>query len=135
MLSIYTNPIFQRHDTGPGHPENAARMTHAAEGVSRAGLASRLTSPPIDVDASDDPFPENAWVGSRLAFGDRESGPRASVTELDERCAMINLDPHTGISSPAVLRTVVRERGNRAGVYAVPTCGGRISVGDVAFVS
>lgn len=87
----------------------------------------------IDVRSDHDPFPENAWVGWKLAFGDPERGPRISVTELDERCAMINLDPDTGLSSPEVLRTVVRVRDNFAGVYAVPTRGGRIDVGDVAF--
>ena len=38
MLKIYTHPVFHRHDTGVGHPENAARLDAAVEGVSRAGL-------------------------------------------------------------------------------------------------
>ncbi len=88
----------------------------------------------IDVEAGDDDFPEDAWVGAELAFGDPGTGTRAAVTERDERCAMINLDPDTGNSDPVLLRTVVRERGNYAGVYAMPTRIGRVTVGDVAYV-
>lgn len=43
MLSIYTNPIFYRHDTGVGHPETATRLDAALAGVARAGLAGRIT--------------------------------------------------------------------------------------------
>ena len=42
MLKIYTNSIFYRHDTGPGHPENASRLDAALEGVARAGLESSV---------------------------------------------------------------------------------------------
>ena len=38
MLSIYTHPIFYKHDTGIGHPENAARLDAAIGGVRRAGF-------------------------------------------------------------------------------------------------
>ena len=37
-LSVYTNSIFYKHDTGVGHPENAHRLDAALEGVRRAGL-------------------------------------------------------------------------------------------------
>ena len=38
MLKIYTNDVFYRHNTGPGHPEHAQRLDAALEGVRRAGL-------------------------------------------------------------------------------------------------
>jgi acetoin utilization deacetylase AcuC-like enzyme len=41
-LRIYTNPLFKKHDTGFGHPENASRMDHAREGVDRAGLGPAI---------------------------------------------------------------------------------------------
>ena len=88
----------------------------------------------VDVEDSDDPYPENAWVGGAIAFGNVHDGPLASITELDERCSMINLDPDTAASDPDVMRTVVRERDNHAGIYAVPTRGGAVAVGDEAFV-
>ncbi|MEO8879775.1 MAG: MOSC N-terminal beta barrel domain-containing protein [Gemmatimonadaceae bacterium] len=88
----------------------------------------------VDVEESGDPYPEDAWVGRTIAFGNAQNGPLASITELDERCSMINLDPDTGASSPEVMRTVVRERDNRAGVYAVPTRGSTVAVGDRAYI-
>ena len=42
MMNVYTNSIFYRHDTGPGHPENAHRLDAALEGVRRAGLDARV---------------------------------------------------------------------------------------------
>ncbi|HEY8849005.1 MAG TPA: histone deacetylase [Thermoanaerobaculia bacterium] len=38
MLSIYTHPIFYKHDTGIGHPENSARIDAALQGVARGGF-------------------------------------------------------------------------------------------------
>ncbi|HXH92656.1 MAG TPA: histone deacetylase [Thermoanaerobaculia bacterium] len=43
MISIYTNPVFYKHDTGVGHPETAKRLDAALAGVARAGLAGRIT--------------------------------------------------------------------------------------------
>jgi uncharacterized protein YcbX len=88
----------------------------------------------VDVDAEVQSYPEDAWVGSSLAFGDPASGPRVSVSERDERCVMINFDPDGGPASTTIHRIVVRERENYAGVYAVPTRVGMIEIGDVAFV-
>lgn len=42
MLKIYTNAPSYRHDTGIHHPERAARIDAAVEGVGRAGLAEQL---------------------------------------------------------------------------------------------
>ncbi|HEX3066953.1 MAG TPA: histone deacetylase [Thermoanaerobaculia bacterium] len=42
MLSIYTNPIFYKHDTGVGHPETARRLDAALAGVARAGLDGQI---------------------------------------------------------------------------------------------
>jgi acetoin utilization deacetylase AcuC-like enzyme len=44
MLRVYTNPVFYRHETGPGHPETAARIDAALEGVKRAALRERLVT-------------------------------------------------------------------------------------------
>jgi len=42
LLTIYTNPIFHRHYTGVGHPENAERLDAAMDGVRRAGAADHV---------------------------------------------------------------------------------------------
>ena len=51
MLKIYTNSVFYRHDTGIDHPERAARLDAAIEGVARAGLQDALIK---DVSAHPD---------------------------------------------------------------------------------
>ena len=42
MLKIYTNAASRRHDTGVNHPERAARLDAAAQGVRRAGLEESM---------------------------------------------------------------------------------------------
>jgi acetoin utilization deacetylase AcuC-like enzyme len=44
-MNIYTHPIFYKHDTGIGHPENATRIDAAVEGVRRAGLELMADAP------------------------------------------------------------------------------------------
>lgn len=88
----------------------------------------------IDVEQGADPYPEDAWVGHSITFGAPGSGARVAVTELDERCVMINIHPDTGQSTPELLRAVVQHRDNYAGVYAVATRMGAIAIGDTAYV-
>jgi acetoin utilization deacetylase AcuC-like enzyme len=40
MLKIYTDDVFTKHSTGPGHPETASRLEAALAGVERSGLGS-----------------------------------------------------------------------------------------------
>jgi acetoin utilization deacetylase AcuC-like enzyme len=40
MLKIYTDDVFTKHSTGPGHPESASRLDAALAGVERGGLGS-----------------------------------------------------------------------------------------------
>ena len=42
MLKIYTSSVFHRHSTGFDHPERAARLDAAVEGVQRAGLQDSI---------------------------------------------------------------------------------------------
>ena len=79
---------------------------------------------------SSEPFLEDEWVGRRLAFGDLDPRPMVTVTEGDERCMMINLDPETGRQDPRALKTVVRLNENNAGVYGMVVRRGMIRVGD-----
>lgn len=78
------------------------------------------------------PFGEDAWVGGVLWFGDRDEVSIA-VTNRDERCAMVNFDPDTARVDAELLKTIVRERGNRLGVYAAVTRRGRIAVGQPVY--
>lgn len=73
-------------------------------------------------------YPEDAWVGQTLVFGDDEL--RMHVSKRDGRCKMITLDPETTIEEPRVLREVVRTRNGCLGIYGAPTRLGMLRVGQ-----
>jgi len=78
------------------------------------------------------PFVEEQWIGGSLVFGGA-SGPRISVTAADVRCMMINLDPETARQDPQVMKTVVRQNNNMAGVYGAVLRAGMLDVGQNVF--
>jgi uncharacterized protein YcbX len=73
------------------------------------------------------PFPEDAWVGRTLVFG--EDAVRMRATERDLRCKMITIDPETAALEPRVLREVVQTRQEGAGIYGHPEKAGILQVG------
>ncbi len=77
-----------------------------------------------------DPFEEDAWVGGLLAFGEGDAAAAIAVTNWDKRCPVINFDPDSGLHSPEVLKAVVRERSNKAGIYGTVIRCGSLSVGQ-----
>ncbi|MCU0624444.1 MAG: MOSC domain-containing protein [Gemmatimonadaceae bacterium] len=81
------------------------------------------------------PYAEDAWVATLVTFGDPETGPTIAVTSRDVRCVMVNLDPDTGQSSPAVLKAIGRDRQGMAGVYGTVVRPGPIAVGDAVHVA
>ncbi|MEP7012318.1 MAG: MOSC N-terminal beta barrel domain-containing protein [Acidobacteriota bacterium] len=78
-------------------------------------------------------FEEDEWLGGVLSFGEGADAAAVSVTLRDERCAMVNLDPDSARSAPAMLKTIVRARQNKAGVYGTVTQCGRLAVGQPIF--
>jgi uncharacterized protein YcbX len=78
---------------------------------------------------------EDDWLGMTLRFGDRPDSARVRIRRKDTRCMMINLEPTTGKQTPAVLRTVVRTRGECAGIYGAVIALGNVEVGDTIFLS
>jgi len=79
------------------------------------------------------PFQEDAWVGRVLAFGDDEDAPTVAITSRDLRCAMVNFDPDTAATDPAVMKAVVGANQNTAGVYGTVTRAGRLTVGQAIY--
>jgi hypothetical protein len=77
-----------------------------------------------------DPFEEDAWVGGVLSFGEGDAVAAIAVTNWDERCSMVTLDPDSGLRTPEVLKAIVRERDNKAGVYGTVIRCGRLAVGQ-----
>ena len=84
----------------------------------------RRFRPNLLVDlASGEPFDELNWVGRTLRIGD---AARIAITEVDQRCMMITLDPATGKASPSVLKCVVQQHGQNAGIYAAVLTPGEV---------
>jgi len=77
-----------------------------------------------------DPFQEDRWVGSVLFFGEVGHGPSLSVTMRDARCSMVNLDPDSALSAPAMLKAIVQMNQNNAGIYGTVIRTGRLAVGQ-----
>jgi acetoin utilization deacetylase AcuC-like enzyme len=65
MITIHTNSVFYKHDTGFDHPERPSRLDAAIEGVQRAGLVGRLVR-----DAA--PHPETARIIHKVHSADYE---------------------------------------------------------------
>ncbi|MBI1280909.1 MAG: MOSC domain-containing protein [Anaerolineaceae bacterium] len=86
-----------------------------------------------------EPFIEDQWVGKTIVMGDAVDRPAVQITLRDIRCAMINLNPDTAQSDPAVLKTVAHLNEACAGVYGTVIHVGMLTVGqsvylrDVAF--
>jgi uncharacterized protein len=73
---------------------------------------------------------EREWLGRTLTFGD---GLDPAVLRLDlpiPRCAMVAIDPGSGVRDPSIVRTVVQRFGNEVGVYCAVQAPGTIRVGD-----
>ena len=84
--------------------------------------------PNLLVDLEDgQAFDELNWVGRILRVG---NGARIAVTQVDQRCMMITLDPASGKASPGILRCVVEQHAQCAGVYATVLTPGEVRVGD-----
>ena len=72
-------------------------------------------------------FDELEWVGRVLRIGDKA---RIAVTEVDQRCVMITLDPTTSEPAPQILKCVVQQHNKCAGVYATVLTSGEVRTGD-----
>jgi hypothetical protein len=135
----YGSPVEMMHlDRGIFDEASIAAITSATvEEVARiAGHVSdvRRFRPNILIAPRQaEPFGEDAWVGGLLSFGGGDDAAVVGVTNRDERCAMINFDPDSASSSPEVLKAVVRERDNRAGVYGTVIRCGRLAIGQPVY--
>lgn len=79
------------------------------------------------------PFEEEEWLRGVLTFGEGSETAAMTITNHDERCVMVNLDPDSARRSPEILKAIVRARDNKAGVYATVTRRGPLAVGQPVF--
>jgi uncharacterized protein len=104
-------------------------------GLIGTDLDVRRFRPNIIVEATETrAFPEDKWVGGLLVFGDRPDSARVRANRKDQRCMVINLDPEQATQNPAILREVVQQRKNLAGVYGTAERPGTIQVGDSVYL-
>lgn len=140
-------------DVGRRH-RSPVQMAHLKHGIfdeahmsvitsATVGEVGRLAAQPPDVrrfrpniqvaPLRSVPFGEDEWVGGVLSFGAGSEAAAIAVTMRDERCAMVNFDPDTARSDAEVLRAIVRERDNKAGVYGAVVRRGPLAVGQPIF--
>jgi len=72
-------------------------------------------------------------VGGILSFGEAKAAAAIGITNRDERCSMVNFDPHSARPTAEVLKAIVRVRDNKAGVYGTVTRRGPLAVGQPVF--
>jgi len=134
-----------------GRHGSPVEMTHLNRGIFDEASVSAITSATVSEIAElvghrpdvrrfrpnilissqqSDPFEEDAWVGGVLSFGEGDAAAAIAVTNWDKRCSMVNFDPDSGLRTPEVLKAVVRERDNKAGVYATVIRCGHLAVGQ-----
>ncbi len=79
------------------------------------------------------PFEEDEWVGGVVWFGETKERAAIGITNRDERCSMVNVDPDSACPNPEVLKAIVRVRDNKAGVYGTVIRRGGVEVGQPVF--
>ena len=120
------------HDAAPLSVITTSTITSLGDALGMA-LDPLRFRPTILIETPDgDPAPEQRWIGQSLMFGADEM--RMVVSEPDERCKMITLDPETGVAEPRILEEVVRARDSRAGVYGLPQRRGMLRVGQPVYL-
>lgn len=77
---------------------------------------------------------ESEWRGGRLRFGSGTDGADLLMADPIPRCALITIDPDTGVRDPAVIRTVAQQFANLIGIYALPARPGVIRLGDAVYL-
>ena len=108
-----------------------ASMRLLSERVGRDVDSARFRSTFL-LEADDEPHAEDSWVGRRLRLGEATVLVRGTVP----RCAVVDLDPETGLDRAPVLRTLAGyRRGDTEvhfGVDAVVVSPGVVRAGDAA---
>jgi len=79
-------------------------------------------------------LPEDAWVGKVLRLGSGLDAPAVAITQRDERCVMVNLDPDTAAADAGVMKAAVRLNDNDLGVYAVVVRTGTVTPGASVYL-
>lgn len=141
LAARHGGPVYLLH-SGRGVPDSAGVSILGAATV--RGLGERVGMvldplrfrPNILVETvGGAPFEEEGWLGGLLRFGDRDDAAQIRANRKDPRCMMVNLDPAGAAQNPAILREIVRERDQCAGLYATTEGLGSVRAGDPIYLS
>lgn len=134
VTQLLGHPVFLlRNGRGNYDTQQVSLISHTS--VAQLANEAETTIDPMQFranlyiePAAGVPFVENDWIGRVLRLGETA---QIGVTDTDERCMMINLNPHTAKQDPSVLRTVTRDHGQQMGIYGNVVVPGLVRVGDV----
>ena len=84
----------------------------------------------VALEAPDDPFPEDRWVGSILTIGE----VTLDVHKRCDRCVLVTRSVDSAPADREVLRSLHREHGGDLGIKATVATTGSIQVGDTVLV-
>jgi uncharacterized protein YcbX len=105
---------------------------------SEAGVEAdvRRFRPNVFIETPDgERFPEDAWVGRTLRFGDGDDAPSVSICTRDVRCGMLNIHPDSAVTDARMLKAAVRLNENCTGVYATAIRIGPVRIGDAVYLA
>jgi uncharacterized protein YcbX len=125
-LAEFESPPGTYFDAYPLSLLTTASLRSVAEAIPDSSVEVRRFRPNFLVDVEDGGYPEQHWIGRRVAVGDVE----IEVTNRCVRCVMVTL-PTAGLPRDrAVLRTLARRAGQNLGVYARILRAGVVAEGD-----
>jgi uncharacterized protein YcbX len=124
----FTSPLGTYFDVFPLHLLTSATLSRLSELQPNATFDRRRFRPNILIASAEGQAgsPEAEWCGRTIEIG--EAAVRCEMPTV--RCSMITQAQDGLPKDPSVLRTVVRDAGQNAGVYASIVRPGRIAVGD-----
>lgn len=122
--------VSNRYKPAPLHLVTTASVSALADVTDLSPIDARRFRPSVLIETEDDPgFMENDWVGHTVRIGEAE----IHVTEASRRCGMTLVAQPGLAEEPDVLRGIMRHNKRNLGVYATPTEGVTISVGDAVY--
>ncbi|PPA70731.1 MOSC domain-containing protein [Jeotgalibacillus proteolyticus] len=74
-----------------------------------------------------EPFCEETWIDKSILIGDTVE---LKISQACQRCMIINVNPDNASITPALLKTIAKERNMQFGMYASVVKTGKIKVGD-----
>jgi hypothetical protein len=130
-LAEFESPPGTYFDAYPLLVISEESLSTLARAAPQSRVDVRRFRPNIVVRAgSDEPYPEQAWIGRWLSIG----GAELEIEAACPRCVMITRPFADLPEDRSLVKTVVREANHNLGVYARVAKPGAVAVGDEAML-